>query len=82
MFALAVDPPSSSNALFAPEMAMMRKQAELDKKSYDDLVRERDVLSKVGLPSTMFFVSTSPSYQLLPYHHSRTFARLQAPQTR
>lgn len=25
----------------------MRKQSELDKKSYDDLVRERDILSKV-----------------------------------
>ena len=25
----------------------MRKQADKDKKSYDDLVRERDILSKV-----------------------------------
>ena len=27
----------------------MRRQSELDKKSYDDLVRERDILSKVSL---------------------------------
>lgn len=30
------------------EMESMRRTAELDKKSYDDLVRERDILSKAG----------------------------------
>lgn len=34
--------------LFSVEMDSMRKQSELDKKSYDDLVRERDILSKVS----------------------------------
>ena len=29
-------------------MDSMRRQSELDKKSYDDLVRERDILSKVS----------------------------------
>ena len=29
------------------ELESQRKQAELDKKSYDDLLRERDILSKV-----------------------------------
>jgi len=34
------------------EMQSLRKQSELDKKSYDDLLRERDILSKV---STVLF---------------------------
>ena len=29
------------------EMEAQQKKAELDKKAYDDLVRERDILSKV-----------------------------------
>ena len=29
------------------ELEQARKQSEMDKKSYDDLVRERDILSKV-----------------------------------
>ena len=29
------------------ELEQARKQAEFDKKAYDDLVRERDILSKV-----------------------------------
>lgn len=33
--------------LLMVEMDSMRKQGELDKKSYDDLIRERDILSKV-----------------------------------
>jgi hypothetical protein len=37
------------------EMDSMRKQSELDKKSYDDLVRERDILSKVRQTHTIIF---------------------------
>ena len=29
------------------DLEQARKQSEMDKKSYDDLVRERDILSKV-----------------------------------
>ena len=36
----------------------MRKQSELDKKSYDDLVRERDILSKVSLAVYPTLVAT------------------------
>lgn len=36
------------------EMDSMRKQSELDKKSYDDLVRERDILSKVRQNHAIF----------------------------
>lgn len=39
---------TSLSAAAAVEMESMRKTAELDKKSYDDLVRERDILSKAG----------------------------------
>jgi hypothetical protein len=34
------------------EIQSQRKQADLEKKSYDDLVRERDILSKVCVHST------------------------------
>ena len=38
------------------EMDSMRKQSELDKKSYDDLVRERDILSKVKQNHAIFHI--------------------------
>ena len=43
------------------EMDSMRKQSELDKKSYDDLVRERDILSKVRQNHAIF-----PYVELMP----------------
>lgn len=35
------------HGIYCVELEQARKQAELDKKSFDDLVRERDILSKV-----------------------------------
>lgn len=46
------------------EMESQQKKAELDKKAYDDLLRERDVLSKV---STFLWVKGLQCSSLRPY---------------
>lgn len=35
------------------ELESQQRQAELDRKSYDDLLRERDILSKVWVVATL-----------------------------
>lgn len=36
-------------APYTKEIETQHKQAEMEKKAYEDLVRERDILSKVGV---------------------------------
>ena len=66
------------------EMDSMRKQSELDKKSYDDLLRERDILSKVSGASisvtSCTMESELPPSSILYICIHRDCAKLRAPQ--
>ena len=47
------------------ELESQRKQAELDKRAYEDIVKERDILSKVG-----HHIIPSPLYNILHSAHT------------